>query len=99
MHEIRSDEQTIRPVQILKTCRHDFKEYYKVKWSKLDDKYNTFNDQDLSQLEFYETLEVPELFKIYYSSLVDDFNDRISMKKTKKSIIQFQTRSFLNILF
>jgi hypothetical protein len=55
-------------------CRHDFKEYYKVKWTKLSDKYNDCNYRDLSGLEFYETLKV---HKIYHSNLVDDFNDRM----------------------
>ncbi len=84
-HERDSGKHTIRPIEIVKMCRHDFKEYYKVKWAKLSDKYNDYNDRDLSGLEFYETLEVPELFTIYHSNLVDDFNDRMTAKKHKKS--------------
>jgi hypothetical protein len=47
-HERDSGKHTIRPIEILKMCSHDFKEYYKVKWTKLSDKYNDYNYRDLS---------------------------------------------------
>ena len=58
-------------------------EYYEVIWSKM--KKNFWYDEDMSELTEYSTLEKPDVFEIYYQQIVNEFKQKLSEKKSKKS--------------
>lgn len=86
LFEYLCQERSINPINIIKMRKHDFIEYYEVKWSKMN-RSNKWNDNDLSELVEYTTLEKPEIFEIYYPEITNDFKQKLAMKKsTSKSL-------------
>ncbi len=84
LYEYTSSERSIIPLNISKVRKRAFIEYYEVIWSKMKTK-NSWNDEDLSNLSQYKTLEKPEKFEIYYPGLVEEFKKNLPEKKLKKS--------------
>ena len=72
------------PLSISKVRKKAFIEYYEVIWSKMETK-NSWNDEDMSDLKQYTTLEKPDKFEMYYPELVEEFKKNLPEKKQPKS--------------
>ena len=46
---------------------------------------NSWNDEDMSDLKQYTTLEKPDKFEMYYPELVEEFKKNLPEKKQPKS--------------
>lgn len=89
--------KSIVPLSISKVRKQAFVEYYEVIWSKMK-RNNSWNDEDLSDLNEYKTLEKPETFEIYFPHLVEEFKQRLNEKKKPKSknFLDFFLLRFVN---
>ena len=82
-HVENMSERLLRPLRVNKTRRQAFTEYYEVVWRKLN------NNEDLSELTEYVTLEKPDTFEKVYPRLVDEYRAQIEAKKTSRSKSHF----------